>query len=356
MDNLTHSLVGYTLARAGAGRGTPGAAVTLVLASNIPDIDIVAAFTGGSVAYLAAHRGATHGVATSLVLGAAVAAVVTAGLWWTSRRRGGQLARPGRVLLGTWLLAVFGVMLHIAMDVPTSYGTRVLAPFVNTWYALDWLPIIDVYLWVVLVGGLVWGRVRRGAAVRSAIVVLSLVAANYAVRAGLHEVALAHAAAGTAEGISSPCATHPTLVRHPSLIEASIAGPDSCIQAAALPTFLSPFTWRTVRQYPGGYELSERDLLAREAPPRAVWIPSDSGPVVARARSTATGRVFLDFARFPAARVVQSSPDERVVRIADLRFVGHPVGWDEDARPRGFFVVNVVVDRSGAVVLERLGD
>jgi len=175
-------------------------------------------------------------------------------------------------------------------------------------------------------------------------------------RAGLHEIALADAAARTAEGVFSACATQPGLVRHPSLIEAAIAGPDSCIQAAAVPTFFSPFTWRTIRQYPGGYELSERDLLEREAPPRSVWIPSDSGPVVARARSTVTARVFLDFARFPVARVVQSSPDETVVRIADVRFVGHPVGWDKDARPRGFFVMNVVVDRSGAVVRERLGD
>jgi hypothetical protein len=227
---------------------------------------------------------------------------------------------------------------------------------VNTWYAFDWLPIIDVYVWGVLAAGLVWGRARRGAAATSAVVALSLVAANYAVRAGLHELALANAAARTAEGSPSPCATRPTLVRHPSVIEASIAGPESCIQAAALPTFLSPFTWRTVRQYPGGYELSERELLGDDAAPRSVWIPSEGGPLVARARATATGRVFLDFARFPVARVVQRGPDETVVRIADVRFVGHPLDWDPDARPRGFFVMNVVVGPGGAVLAERLGD
>lgn len=356
MDNLTHSLVGYTLARAGVGRRIPGAAATLVLASNVPDIDIAAAFTGGSVAYLAAHRGATHGLATSLALGALVAAVVMGGLWWKARRRGEPLARPWRVAAGTWILAVVGVVLHIAMDVPTSYGTRALAPFVDTWYALDWLPIVDVYLWIVLAGGLVWGRVRRGAGARSAIVVLALVAVNYAIRAGLHEAALADTAQRTAEGVSSPCAARPTFVRHPSVIEASIAGPDACIQAAALPTFLSPFTWRAIRQYPGGYELSERDLLAAEPTDRRVWIPSDSGPLVARARATATGRVFLDFARFPAARVVQTSPGQAVVRIADVRFVGTPVGWDRDARPRGFFVMSVVLRPNGAVLDERLGD
>jgi len=356
MDNVTHSLVGYTLARAGAGRGMPGAALTLVLASNVPDIDIVAAFDGGTVAYLAAHRGASHGVAASVGLGALVAAVVTGALWVRGRWRGEPLARPRAVLLRTWALAVLGVLLHIAMDVPTSYGTRVLAPFTGTWYALDWLPIIDVYLWAVLVAGIAWGHFRRGGARRSALVVLTLVAVNYALRGGLHELALADAASATARGVSSPCAARPTLVRHPSVIEASIAGPDSCIQAAALPTFLSPLTWRTIRQYPGGYELSERDLFDAAPTDRIVWIPSESGPLVARARATAIGRVFLDFARFPAARVVQSGPQEAVVRIADVRFAGHPVGWDPDARPRGFFVMTVTLRRDGGVTAERLGD
>ncbi len=36
------------------------------------------------------------------------------------------------------------------MDLPTSYGTRLLSPFVDTWFALDWLPIIDLYVWALL--------------------------------------------------------------------------------------------------------------------------------------------------------------------------------------------------------------
>ena len=60
MDNLTHSLFGLTLARAGVGRGVPYATATLVLASNAPDGDIVTALFGG-IDYLAAHRGPTHG-------------------------------------------------------------------------------------------------------------------------------------------------------------------------------------------------------------------------------------------------------------------------------------------------------
>ena len=60
LDNLTHTLFAATLARtplARAGRGTTAA---LMLASNAPDIDIVAT-AGGAVKYLEWHRGPTHG-------------------------------------------------------------------------------------------------------------------------------------------------------------------------------------------------------------------------------------------------------------------------------------------------------
>ena len=356
MDNLTHSLVGYALARAGAGRSTPAPVLTLVLASNIPDVDIVTVFTGGPVTYLDAHRGFTHGPVGCLALAALTACAVVAGVAWRARRRGRPLAEPGRVLARTFGLAVFGAALHALMDLPTSYGTRVLSPFVDTWYAMDWMPIIDIYLWAVLVGGTIVMYVRPSAARRVALAVLVLVFADYAGRALLHASALEAAATRTARGETARCAASPTLVRHPTVIEAAVAGPGSCIQAAALPTFLSPFTWRAIRQYPNGYELSERPLGDQTAPPPRVWIPSEAGPLIARARATSTARVFLAFARFPAARVVQTGPDLSVVRFVDVRFVGNPLEWDQDARARTPFVVTVALGAGGRILEERLGN
>ena len=40
MDNLTHSLTGLMLSRAGLNRFYPRATLVLVIAANIPDIDI----------------------------------------------------------------------------------------------------------------------------------------------------------------------------------------------------------------------------------------------------------------------------------------------------------------------------
>src|SRR4029079_9183310 len=79
MDNLTHTLFGLTLARtplARAGRGTTAA---LVLASNAPDIDIVAVIRGND-SYLRWHRGPTHGPLGIIALGLLVAAIVRLGV------------------------------------------------------------------------------------------------------------------------------------------------------------------------------------------------------------------------------------------------------------------------------------
>ena len=47
-------------------------------------------------------------------------------------------------------ISIIGVLLHVLMDLPTSYGTRVLSSFSWRWFAVDWMPIIDVSLLILL--------------------------------------------------------------------------------------------------------------------------------------------------------------------------------------------------------------
>ena len=56
MDNLTHSLFALTLARTPLSRAGRGTTAALLLASNAPDIDIVAT-AGGAVTYLECIEG-----------------------------------------------------------------------------------------------------------------------------------------------------------------------------------------------------------------------------------------------------------------------------------------------------------
>jgi membrane-bound metal-dependent hydrolase YbcI (DUF457 family) len=142
LDNLTHTLFAVTLARtplARAGRGTTAA---LIIASNAPDIDSVT-LAGGMASYLKWHRGPTHGPIGIAALGVATACVV----WLVSRfrdRRRDAAAQPdarrdeaaGRNASLAMLVAIsmIGVLLHVLMDLPNSYGVRLLSPF--DWRAL----------------------------------------------------------------------------------------------------------------------------------------------------------------------------------------------------------------------------
>lgn len=351
MDNLTHTLVAVTLVRAGLGRRTRGATAAMTVASNAPDIDIVAVLTGGEVSYLAAHRGATHGPIGVVLLAAAVWLGVL--VWRRLSRDGPALDwRQTLVLAG---VSLAGAALHVLMDLPTSYGTRLLSPFAATWYAVDWLPIIEVYIWALLIGGLLAAWVRPRARVTIARVVLALTLGVYGVRAVAHDRALAVAATLDGEGRSAPCATAKTLVAYPAVIEAAAAGPGACIEAAALPTFASPFTWRLVRQYPGGYELREHSLWSGTSPAGAVWIPSETNVWVRAARRATTARVFLGFSRFTASRSAVLSDGNRRVRFVDVRFVGSPFELSQDPEARAPFVATVLVAPDGTIAGAELG-
>jgi len=350
LDNLTHTLVGVTLVRAGLGSRTAGATSAMILASNLPDSDIITAFDG-SLAYFAAHRGPTHGPLG--VVGLALVAALLVVAWRALRPSTRRHAWDGfGSLCG---VAVTGTLLHVLMDLPTSYGTRLLSPFVDTWFAVDWLPIIDVYVWSLLLVGFIaaWRRPRSRQAIARAVLVAIL--CFYGVRAVAHEIALSAAARTRADGTSSPCANAPTMTRHPTLIEATYAGPGGCLQAAALPTFFSPFKWRLIRQQSDGYEL--RDVTLGRGTTAQTFVPSQNDVWIARARRTPTGRAFFNFARFPAANSAALTDGTHRVRAMDVRFLGPPPrGLEPDPRAQAPFVMTIEIAGDGIVRSERLGN
>jgi inner membrane protein len=378
MDNATHTLVGLTLARTPLGRAGRGTTAALVIASNAPDIDIVAAVRGG-ISYLAWHRGPTHGPLGIVGLG-----VVAAGLVWiwlrtldrpTPERVDPRASESEEVAsFGMLVVAsVIGVLVHVLMDFPTSYGTRLLSPFDWHWFAVDWMPIVDVYLLSALAAGLMFGRVSAASKRRNAAIVFALMAAYYGVRGVAHHEALASVPRVFGPTLPQRCDPQaPTSRLVDSWPRAALPPPldpsgNRClVEIAALPTFLSPFRWRVIAQLSNAYEIHDIDLLDErfrgsdsdsEAMRRlTLRFPNQSSPSIARATTTRLGRVFLDFSRFPAARwVVDDKTRIATVRWTDMRFAGGVLTLEQPVRRPDPFTAVVRIDPEGRILDERLG-
>ena len=130
MDNLTHTMFGVVLSRAGINRVAPQATLTLLLAANAPDVDIVTRLWGSSLTYLKYHRGPTDSLAGLPVIAGLVAAAV-----WLLTRPGKSSGPPGGFRWGrTYLVALLGVASHSLMDFTNVYGVRPWSPFSDSWY------------------------------------------------------------------------------------------------------------------------------------------------------------------------------------------------------------------------------
>lgn len=146
MDTLTHALSGALAARASASGDAPPRSLPRRIAAGFfacaaPDLDFVFAFLG-PVEYVELHRGPTH----SLILLPVWALVFS---WILAR----ILREPGgwRALYGVTAL---GLLLHIAGDVITSYGTTIFWPLSGWRAVLGTTFIIDLWFTGIIVAGL----------------------------------------------------------------------------------------------------------------------------------------------------------------------------------------------------------
>ncbi len=144
---------------AGAGQSSAAAAagaakaarITVLVASVLPDIDIVARIAG-PFAYFRYHRGPTHAILGLIVLSALLAAAV-----------GRFYPAAGKKKLFLW--ALLGTTVHVGLDLLTSYSTFLLWPFSDRPFFTGILRFSDRTGWYLLGGasalGLLASRLRR---------------------------------------------------------------------------------------------------------------------------------------------------------------------------------------------------
>jgi inner membrane protein len=325
MDNITHTLTGLMLARAGLGRTTPrGGSLMMMLAANVPDLDVFLGLPGG-LAYMEYHRGYAH----SLILAPAMAVIPLLLAKWI---------RGASINWLSYLACLVGVLSHLALDLTNVYGVRLLLPFSSRWLHLDITNIIDPWILLIFLiaiaapalSGLVNSEIRSKASggisegPKRAWAWVALVAlfGYEGFRFTAHQRAIAVMSAYRYSGDSTP-------------------------RVWAMPDGISPLRWRAVVETTDSVLDIPVDLTADFDPSQGrVAYPAPESSALDAARATAPFQAFMRFNQLPFWRV---TPVDDLVRVdlIDLRF-GTP--WQP-----GFAVASALVTPDGHVRDARFG-
>lgn len=296
MDNLTHTLTGILLSRAGLDRYYRKPALLLALAANAPDIDIVAA-SQGSLAYFHYHRWITHSVLFLPVMAGLTTLLVCA------------LRRSWAGVLHSWLLASIGVASHLVLDWTNAYGVRLLAPWSDHWYRGDLASVIDPWIWAALLLGVLAPMLGR------------MVSAEMGARPGSGRVA-----AMLALGFLTAYDGGRSLLHARALetLNSRLYDDAPPARLAAFPEAANPFAWGAVVETISSYKLYDLNLLDNFDPGDAqvVYKPEPS-PAIQAARATRTFRVFLPFCEFPLWTVLpagDAARPETEISVREARF------------------------------------
>lgn len=299
MDNITHTLTALALARCGLGRLTPRGTLLLLIAANIPDLDMLSLF-GGMLKNLEIHRGYTH----SLFCSPAMALLSVLLAWSLGRRR----PRWGMALLVAWV----GVLSHLALDCTNSYGVRLWLPFSSTWVYGDINHLFDVVILVVLVVAALWPLLAR--------LVSDEIGERKTARPGMAIFALAFF-------VVYDGARFVLHARAVAELESRLYEEQVPLRVAAMPQAANPLMWRGIVETSGAYFIlpvpatGDLDIASAQ-----VFYKSEWGQNFQAVAQTPAFRYLRYYARFPLWReepAPLANGRASLVELLDLRF-GEP--------------------------------
>jgi inner membrane protein len=307
-------MTGACLGRAGLNRKTALATLTLTLAAEAPDLDVLSRLRGPAFGF-AHHRGFTHSF-----LGVPLDAAVVVGFVYLVWRLGGRKLRhpnlPPRWPL-LFLYACLAGLSHILLDFTNAYGVRPFWPFSERWYSWDIVFIFEPIMFTCLALGLAAPALfalidqevgaRRGSphGRRAATLALVAVVTLWLVRDFEHRRAI-HA------------------------LEARTYNNADPIKASAYPALASPFQWYGVVETADFFALAPVDSLKPEVDPRSadddglqICYKPEETPITVAAKKSYLGRVYLDWAAYPITQT-QNFENGYEVTFQDLRYAQMP--------------------------------
>jgi inner membrane protein len=338
LEPITHFLTGVCLGRAGLNRKTALATLTLTLAAEAPDLDIISGFRGSAFGF-AHHRGFTHSFVGVPLDALAVVGFVY--LIW--RIRGRKIKDPN--LPPRWgllfLYACLAGLSHILLDFTNNYGVRPFWPFSEKWYSWDIVFIVEPVMLALLILGLVvpafFGLIDKEIGARR--------------RGPRGQVAATLALAGIVLMWGLRDYEHRRAVN--ALRARTYNGADP-LRASAYPKWIDPFHWYGVVETPAFFALASVDSLAPEVDPEGnleIRYKPEETPVTLAAKKSYIGRVFLDWAQYPITESETLQPPQQgsIVLFQDLRYAGIPRSLT-GRRSRGGLSKAVEIDQNLHVV------
>jgi inner membrane protein len=313
LEPITHFLTGACLGRAGLNRKTALATLTMTLAAEAPDLDVLGGFRGSTFAF-AHHRGFTHSF-----LGVPLDALAVTGfvyLIW--RLRGRKTNDPN--LPPRWgvlfLYACLAGLSHILLDFTNNYGVRPFWPFSEKWYSWDIVFIVEP----VMLGFLILGLIVPG--------LFSLI--DREVGARRHGPRGRVAATLALIGIVLMWGVRDYEHRRAiNALEARTYNDADPLRASAYPNMIDPFHWFGVVETPGFFALAPVNSLTPEVDPEGkleIHYKPEETPVTLAAKNSYAGGAFLAWAQYPVTETetLQSPQEGYIVRFVDLRYSGMP--------------------------------
>ncbi len=297
MDNLTHTLTGLMLSRAGLNRFHAQSAAILILAANIPDVDAVSLFAGAGP-YLHYHRGITHALIAAPVMALIPLAIVRL-----------AVRKPIAWFAG-YLLALIGLANHLLLDFTNMYGIRLYLPFSDAWLRLDLTGVVDVWIWAALllaflgpvlsrlVSSEIGAKHTTGRA--APICALLFILLYDGGRAFLHERAVAVQAARLYNGQAPR-------------------------RVVALPGAVNPLSWKGIVETDSAFYINQVSLSTEFDPASGkILFKAEQTPAMQAASRTEVFHDLLAFAPFVSWQATPAPDSENAVRVeaVDLRFGG----------------------------------
>jgi inner membrane protein len=299
------------MGRSGLNRKTALATLTLTLAAEAPDLDVLGGFRGRAFGF-AHHRGFTHSF-----LGVPIDALAVVGFVYLIWRLRGRKTKDPNLPLRWGVLFLYACLAglsHILLDFTNNYGVRPFWPFSEKWYSWDIVFIVEpVMLGFMFLGLIVpafFALIDREIGARrsaprgrvAATLALLGIVSIWGLRDFEHRRAVNALEARTYDGAEP-------------------------LRVSAYPKMIDPFHWYGVVETTAFFALAPIDSLAPEVDPEGTleirYKPQET-PVTIAAKQSYIGRAFLAWAQYPVMETeTLASPQESyIVYFEDIRFAG----------------------------------